>query len=65
MQGTVATFDPDSRSGTLLLDNGAELVFEAAAFDGSGLRRLRPGQRVDIDSDSSGAVQRVRIPGIA
>jgi cold shock CspA family protein len=65
MQGTIATFDADSRSGTLLLDNGAELAFDAAAFDGSGLRHLRLGQRVDIESDPSGAVQRVRIPGIA
>jgi cold shock CspA family protein len=65
MQGTIATFDPDSRSGTLLLDNGAELAFGSAAFDGSGLRHLRLGQRVDIESDPSGVVQRVRIPGIA
>jgi cold shock CspA family protein len=65
MQGTVATFDLDTRSGTLLLDSGAELAFGSAAFDGSGLRQLRPGQRVTIESDPSGAVRKVRIPGIA
>ena len=29
MQGTVATFDPDTHSGTLLLDDGTELAFAA------------------------------------
>jgi cold shock CspA family protein len=65
MQGTIATFDPDSRSGTLLLDDGTELAFGSAAFDGSALRRLRLGQRVDIVSGPGGEVQTVRIPGIA
>lgn len=64
MQGTIATFDPDSRGGTLLLDDGTELPFDATAFDGSGLRRLRPGQRVDIEAEASGVVRRVGIPGI-
>jgi 2-phospho-L-lactate guanylyltransferase len=65
MQGTIATFDPDSRSGTLLLDDGTQLTFGSAAFDGSALRRLRLGQRVDIVSGPAGEVQSVRIPGIA
>ena len=64
MQGTVATFDPDTRSGTLLLDDGSELAFDAAAFDRSGLRLLRLGQRVTIEAEPAGAVHRVAIPGI-
>jgi cold shock CspA family protein len=64
MQGTVATFDPTTRSGTLLLDNGTELAFGAAAFDRSGLRQLRLGQRVVIEAEPDGAVHRVGIPGI-
>jgi cold shock CspA family protein len=64
MQGTIATFDPDDRSGTLLLDNGTELAFGAAAFDRSGLRQLRLGQRVSIEAEPSGAIRRVAIPGI-
>jgi 2-phospho-L-lactate guanylyltransferase len=48
MQGTVASFDPDVRSGTVLLDDGTELIFPAAAFDASGLRLLRQGQRVRL-----------------
>jgi cold shock CspA family protein len=64
MQGTIATFDPDTRSGTLLLDNGAELAFGAPAVDRSGLRQLRVGQRVTIESEPSGTIIRVGIPGI-
>jgi 2-phospho-L-lactate guanylyltransferase len=62
MQGTVATYDPDTRSGTLLLDDGTELAFPAAAFDASGLRLLRLGQRVRIDRDAAGGVTRVTLP---
>jgi 2-phospho-L-lactate/phosphoenolpyruvate guanylyltransferase len=49
MQGTVANFDPGARSGTVLLDDGTELPFPTAAFDASGLRLLRPGQRVRLE----------------
>jgi 2-phospho-L-lactate guanylyltransferase len=49
MQGTVATFDPEQRSGTVLLDDGRPLDFDAAAFDASGLRLLRLGQRVRLE----------------
>ncbi len=62
MQGTVATYDPQSRSGTLLLDDGTEVTFPTAAFDASGLRLLRLGQRVRIEHDASGAVIRITLP---
>ena len=39
MQGTVATFDPGSRSGSVLLDDGLELDFAAAALAGLGFSR--------------------------
>jgi len=64
MQGTIATFDPDGQTGTLLLDDGTELEFGPEAFAASGLRLLRLGQRVKIDADSAGAVTSVAIPGI-
>ncbi|XVU24372.1 cold-shock protein [Actinoplanes sp. CA-054009] len=64
MQGTIATFDAGDRTGTLLLDDGTELAFGAPAFDGSGLRKLRLGQRVDVERDPGGIVRQVRIPGI-
>lgn len=65
MQGTVATYDPQTRSGMLLLDDGSELAFPTAAFDASGLRLLRLGQRVRIDHDDSGGVIRVTLPTIS
>jgi cold shock CspA family protein len=64
MQGTVATFDPDTRSGTLLLDDGSELPLGPEAFERSGLRLLRPGQRLVIESGPEHEVHRVGIPGI-
>lgn len=62
MQGTVADFDPQTRSGTLLLDDGSRMEFGPAAFDASGLRLLRFGQRVHIDRDPDGEVTRITLP---
>ncbi len=62
MQGTVATFDNASRTGTVLLDDGAEVHFPAAAFDASGLRHLRLGQRVRLDHDGVGTITLVTLP---
>jgi cold shock CspA family protein len=64
MQGTVATFDARTHTGTLLLDDGTELPFPATAFARSGLRLLRLGQRVTLEADDSGAIAGVRLPGI-
>lgn len=65
VQATIATFDPETRSGSLLLDDGTALPFGADAFRRSGLRLLRLGQRVTVESDATGVVWRVLIPGIA
>lgn len=48
MQGTVATFVPDTGDGTVYLDDGTELTFSGDAFRTSGLRLLRLGQRVKL-----------------
>lgn len=64
MQGTVATFDPQAHSGTLLLDDGSELAFPAEAFRASGLRLLRLGQRVRVEAGPDGSVVKVELPGI-
>jgi 2-phospho-L-lactate guanylyltransferase len=64
MQGTIATFDSETHTGTLLLDDGTELPFPAAAFARSGLRLLRPGQRVTVEADANGSVAGVSLPGI-
>lgn len=57
MQATVRSFDERTRSGELLLDDGTPMSFPARAFDASGLRRLRLGQRVRLRLDDSGAVE--------
>ncbi|MGW7340460.1 hypothetical protein [Streptomyces sp. NPDC054808] len=52
MQATAYTYDPESRSGQVLLDDGTPVPFDAAAFDAGGLRLLRPGQRVRIETEA-------------
>jgi 2-phospho-L-lactate guanylyltransferase len=59
MQGTVSAFDAGTYDGRVLLDDGVELPFPAAALDGSRLRLLRPGQRVRLETTGSGADLRV------
>lgn len=56
MQATVATYDPQTRSGTALLDDGTPVTFSETAFDASGLRLLRLGQRIRIERDDQGNV---------
>ncbi|CAM5523438.1 hypothetical protein GCM10010329_55230 [Streptomyces spiroverticillatus] len=50
MQATAYTYDPETRSGSVLLDDGTPVPFDAAAFDAGGLRLLRAGQRVRIET---------------
>jgi 2-phospho-L-lactate guanylyltransferase len=56
VQATVRTFDAETRTGDVLLDDGSVMVFGARAFDASGLRLLRIGQRVRFRVDAEGAV---------
>ena len=56
MQGTVRHYDPRTRTGDVLLDDGSVLAFPARAFDASGLRLLRLGQRVRLEVDDDGSV---------
>ncbi|MEU6480610.1 hypothetical protein ABZ858_27795 [Streptomyces sp. NPDC047017] len=61
MQATAYTYDPESRSGQVLLDDGTPLGFDAPAFDAGGLRLLRPGQRVRIETAGEGAALRITL----
>lgn len=68
MQATVSTYDPATSGGTVLLDDGVQLGFSAEALAGSGLRLLRPGQRVRIelaDEDDVPVVRRLQILTLA
>jgi hypothetical protein len=48
MQATVRSYDETTHSGSVLLDDGTELPYDATAFAAGGLRLLRLGQRVRI-----------------
>jgi 2-phospho-L-lactate/phosphoenolpyruvate guanylyltransferase len=50
VQATVSAFDEETRGGAVLLDDGTELPFAADALSGTGLRLLRRGQRVRIET---------------
>jgi cold shock CspA family protein len=64
VQATVATFDPDTGSGTVLTDDGRRIPFDPAAFAAGGLRLLRPGQRVRMDI-VDGRIARITILTLA
>ncbi|MYZ36316.1 MULTISPECIES: hypothetical protein [unclassified Streptomyces] len=61
MQATSYTYDSKTRSGSVLLDDGTPLEFDAAAFDAGGLRMLRVGQRVRIETEGEGTGRRVTL----
>ena len=48
MQATVRSYDESTHSGSVLLDDGTDIPYDATAFGASGLRLLRLGQRVRI-----------------
>ncbi|MEU5687951.1 hypothetical protein [Streptomyces venezuelae] len=61
MQATAYTYDSETRSGSVLLDDGTPVPFEAPAFDAGGLRLLRPGQRVRIEAEGEGEARRITL----
>lgn len=60
MQATVSRFDAATGDGAVLLDDGRELPFPGTALAGTGLRLLRPGQRVRVELTDSGVRPSVR-----
>ncbi|ARQ68282.1 hypothetical protein [Streptomyces marincola] len=61
MQATAYTYDPGTRSGSVLLDDGTPVDFAADAFDAGGLLLLRPGQRVRIETAGEGEERRITL----
>jgi hypothetical protein len=49
VQATAASFSPETFCGSVLLDDGTRLPFDAVAFAASGLRFVRPGQRLRVE----------------
>lgn len=62
MQATVFSHAPDTAT-VVVTDDGLRLEVEPAVFADSGLRFVRPGQRVSITVDA-GIVTRLWIVGI-
>ncbi|MFF6776275.1 hypothetical protein ACFY8W_22315 [Streptomyces sp. NPDC012637] len=61
MQATAYTYDSETRSGSVLLDDGTPVEFGAEAFEAGGLRLLRPGQRVRIETEGEGTALRITL----
>jgi cold shock CspA family protein len=64
VQGTVSAYDATTRAGRVLLDDGSEVAFAGSALEGTGLRLLRTGQRVRLETTGTWpdlAVHRVQI----
>lgn len=64
MQATVSRFDEVTRGGAVLDDDGYEHPFEGDALEGTGVRFLRPGQRVRlqmVERDGRRVIDRVQI----
>jgi hypothetical protein len=49
MQATVLDFDTDDLDGHIVFDDGRTMSFSREVFLASGLRLLRPGQRVRVE----------------
>lgn len=48
-QGTIKDYFIEERTGSLLLDDHTEVAIDADSTEGSGIRYLRIGQRVNLD----------------
>ena len=59
MQGTVKEFSEESRSGSVVLDDGTVIALPADAFSRSGLRKLTFGQRVRFEVAGEGDARAV------
>ncbi len=51
VQASIHTFDDETGSGSALLDDGRTIEFGPEALADSGIRFLRPGQRVSVEAD--------------
>lgn len=48
------SFDPETRCGTVVSDDGVRFPFDAHAMATGGLRHVRPGQRLTVGLDEGG-----------
>jgi hypothetical protein len=53
-QGTVKEYDLETHDGSVLLDDRTEISIDPASTEGSEIRYLRVGQRVDFRIEDLG-----------
>ena len=53
-QGTVKSYDTESRTGSVLTDAEEEIAIAAGSLEGGGIRFLRHGQRVRFEIADEG-----------
>jgi 2-phospho-L-lactate guanylyltransferase len=51
VQATVFRYDPETATGSVMTDQGLVMPFDEHAMAASGLRHLRPGQRLTVELD--------------
>jgi hypothetical protein len=56
VQATVRSYDETARSGSVFTDDGTVVPFAPGSLAGSGLRLLRPGQRVRLRLGQDGTI---------
>ncbi len=62
MQGVIKSYDPVTHDGVLINEADlADVDLAENALEGSILRMLRPGQRVQFDLDSKGLATGLRL----
>jgi 2-phospho-L-lactate guanylyltransferase len=61
VQATVYRYDPDSGSGAVVTDDGVVLPFDLDALRLSGLRHLRPGQRLTVERAEDGGISQLTL----
>ena len=59
-QGTVKSYDLETRSGSLLTDDEEEIGIDAGSVEGAGIRYLRIGQRVKFEVTDEGGRKMAR-----
>ena len=59
-QGTIKSYNVESRDGVLLTDDEQEIRIDATSVEGSGIRYLRIGQRVKFDLADEGGKKLAR-----
>jgi len=59
-QGTIRTYNEQSRSGLILDDGKVELPFDQESFRNTGIREFRIGQRVKFSVVGEPPRQKVR-----